>query len=185
MPILHLVVGPNGAGKTTLVAEVLSASGLEFVNADVIAQRMWPGEELSHAYEAAKLAHLRREQLIADKKSFIAETVFSHPSKLEVISHAQEAGYLVEIHVVMIPKELTVLRVAERVTRNGHAVPEHKIRARFDRLWPHVGKAIRMADRANIYDNSSLSQPLRLCAVYLNSSQVIVERWPSWAPFKP
>ncbi len=183
MPVLHLVVGPNGAGKSTLVEEVLSASALEFVNADILARLKWPGEEILHSYDAARMASERRQQLLTERRSFIAETVFSHPSKLALITEAKAAGYIVELHVVMIPKELAVFRVSERVSRNGHAVPEEKIRSRFDRLWDHVEEAIKMADRVNIYDNSSWSSPLRVCALYLDGIQVTVDQWPAWAPF--
>jgi predicted ABC-type ATPase len=36
-------------------------------------------------------------------RSFIAETVFSHLSKLKLIDTAQAAGYFVALHVLLLP----------------------------------------------------------------------------------
>ncbi len=63
-------------------------------------------------------------RLIELGRSFIAETVFSHPSKLELIDTAHAAGYTVVVHVVLIPEELAVQRVSHRVSAGGHDVPE-------------------------------------------------------------
>lgn len=67
-------------------------------------------------------------------KSFIAETVFSHPSKLELVDEARMHEYTVVLHVVMIPEKLAVQRVRYRVRAGGHDVPEDKIRQRYQRL---------------------------------------------------
>ncbi|EMY35635.1 putative ATPase [Arthrobacter crystallopoietes BAB-32] len=146
MPLLHLLAGPNGAGKSSYVRDVLApATHLPFINADEIAASRWPDAQAEHAYEAAQIAEAQRRDRIAAGESFISETVFSHPSKVELVSDAMVAGYLVHLHVIMVPVELTVQRVRERVRRGGHAVPEQKIRDRYDRLWGHIASAIRIA----------------------------------------
>lgn len=183
MPVLHLLVGPNGAGKSSCVRDVLSpATGLPVVNADEIAAEHWPGEEAEHAYEAAAIADAQRRQRIVDGSSFISETVFSHPSKVALVSDAVDAGYLVHLHVVLVPVELTVQRVLERVCRGGHTVPERKIRDRYDRLWDHVGRAIGIADVAEVFDNSSARIPFRLCASFEHGLLVGSSSWPTWTP---
>src|SRR5882672_5897919 len=87
---LDLVVGPNGAGKSTFVELTLAPllPGSAFVNADEIAKQRWPKDPASHAYQAARVAAETRAKLIELGASFIAETVFSHPSKLELIHFA-------------------------------------------------------------------------------------------------
>ncbi len=82
---LDLVVGSNGAGKSTFVELTLAPllPGSAFVNADEIARQRWPDNPASHAYEAAVVAADTRAKLIELGRSFIAETVFSHPSKLD------------------------------------------------------------------------------------------------------
>jgi predicted ABC-type ATPase len=108
-PILHLVAGPNGAGKSTLYARVIGpASVLEFVNADVISAQRWPDDPVGKSYEAAVVAAERRMKLIENGMSFVTETVFSHESKLELVHAALDAGYIVTLHVVIVPEALAV-----------------------------------------------------------------------------
>lgn len=45
------------------------------------------------------------------------------------------AGHRVVLHIVLVPEELAVARVVDRVTHGGHQVPEGKVRARFGQLW--------------------------------------------------
>lgn len=183
MPVMHLLAGPNGAGKSSYVHDVLGpATRLPFVNADEIAVERWPGSEAEHAYEAARCAQDQRRQRIAAGSSFISETVFSHPSKVALVADAVDAGYLVHLRVMLVPVELTTQRVLERVRRGGHAVPEQKIRERYDRLWGLVGRAVRIADVADVFDNSSARTPFRLCASFEHGALIGTPSWPGWAP---
>ena len=115
---LDLVVGPNGAGKSTFVELTLAPllPGSPFVNADEIAKHRWPADPAAHAYEAARVAADTRAKLIKLRRTFIAETVFSHPSKLELIEAAHAADYTVVLHVLLVPEELAV----QRVEASGH-----------------------------------------------------------------
>jgi predicted ABC-type ATPase len=182
-PVLHLVAGPNGSGKTTLARRVIvPVTRLPFINADDIAAERWPGTEVDHAYEASDAAAAERAQRLADRSSFITETVFSHPSKVELVRSAQEAGYLVSLHVVVVPEELSVLRVAHRVRLGGHAVPETKVRERYRRLWKLVAQARQLADATYIYDNSTAAQPHRLMASYESGRLLGTPAWAPWTP---
>jgi predicted ABC-type ATPase len=180
---LDLVVGPNGAGKSTFVALTLAPRlpRCQFVNADEIARQRWPADPASHAYEAAGVAAQTRAKLIELRRSFIAETVFSHPSKLELIDTAHAAGYSVVVHVLLIPEELAVQRVRYRVSAGGHEVPEKKIRERYQRLWGLVVAAIARADTATVYDNSRLQGP-RIVAQLNHGYLVGGPDWPKWTP---
>lgn len=183
MPLLHLLAGPNGAGKSTYVRDVLKpATGLPFINADEIAASLWPEAQADHAYEAAQIAEARRRERIAHGDSFMSETVFSHPSKVQLVADAVDAGYLVYLHVVIVPVELTVQRVLERVRRGGHEVPEQKIRERYERLWLHVRGAIQIADTAEVLDNSSARTPFHPCALFEHGAIVGSPDWPRWTP---
>lgn len=182
-PVLHLLAGPNGAGKSTLAERVLVPSThLPFVNADHIAARQWPGDESRHAYDASRRGAAERALLIARRRSFITETVFSHPSKVELVLESVRAGYLVPLHVVLVPEELSVQRVAERVSRGGHPVPEKKIRERHQRLWQWVVAARAVADRTVFYDNTLAARPFREVARFERGRQVGPADWPAWTP---
>jgi predicted ABC-type ATPase len=180
---LHLVAGPNGSGKTTFVAEFLALElpPYPYVNADEIANARWPADSDAHAYDAAQVAAETRAHLIASGRSFIAETVFSHPSKLDLIRSARESGYQVVLHVMLVPEELAVRRVAYRVRAGGHDVPEHKIRERYHRLWPLVGEAISLVDRCVVYDNSRPDGPVNI-AEFFGGLPIGAATWPKWTP---
>lgn len=119
---LDLVVGPNGAGKSTFVELTLARllpARTAFVNADEIAHQRWPGREAAHAYDAARIAARARTALLDQARPFIAETVFSHASKLDLIDAAHARGYFVALHVLLIPEEQAVARVRYRVAAGG------------------------------------------------------------------
>jgi predicted ABC-type ATPase len=180
---LDLVVGPNGAGKSTFVRLVLAPTSplATFVNADEIAAQRWPDDPVAHAYEAAKVAAATRTRLIELGRPLIAETVFSHPSKLDLVRDSMRAGYYVALHVLMVPEELSVARVAYRVANGGHDVPVDKIRGRYRRLWPIVADAVPLADSATFWDNSGHDGP-RSVALFIDGVVVGSPNWASWAP---
>ena len=155
---------------------------LAFVNADRIAAGKWPGDELAHGHDASALAARQRDRLIEQRRSFVTETVFSHPSKVDLLVAARRAGYRITLHVVMIPAELAVLRVGDRVARGGHDVPQQKIVDRWHRLWAHVAAAIPDADVVFVYDNGEAKHPYQIVAHLRDGHFVSTPSWPRWTP---
>jgi predicted ABC-type ATPase len=181
-PLLCVVAGPNGSGKSTFVHLVLGpATGLPVINADDIAAAQWPGDEEARAHDASRAAAAARARAIADRRSFITETVFSHPSKVALVEQATRAGYRVELHVMLIPEDVTVARVAYRVDAGGHTVPVDRIRERYHRLWGLIVAARAIAHRATFYDNAR-SKPFRPVGVYERGHPVGTPTWPTWTP---
>ena len=181
MSQVELIVGPNGAGKSTFVESVLQplVEQLPFVNADVIAELRWPDATEEHSYEAARIASATRERFIDAGASFIAETVFSHPSKVDLVRSALAHEFEVNLHVVMVPEELSVQRVIHRVHAGGHNVPEEKIRNRHRRLWPLVAEATRLATTTTFYDNTRPGGPV-IVAEFVQGMPAGPARWPAW-----
>jgi predicted ABC-type ATPase len=112
----------------------------------------------------------------------ITETVFSHPSKVDLATRATALGYLVHLHVVMVPVEVTLLRVEHRVRHGGHDVPPAKVRTRYERLWPLIAEARAIVDRATFYDNENDTRPYRTVAVYERGRPIGQPDWPDWTP---
>ena len=182
MSRLDLIVGPNGAGKSTFVEFVLAdlRPNVVFVNADVIAAQRWPEDPEGHGHDAAQAAEQIRDELITRGEAFIAETVASHPSKVELVRRARRAGYHVHLIVVVVPEEMSVARVLQRVATGGHDVPEDRIRARYRRLWANVVLMIEGANSAEVFDNSG--EGPRTIATFVDGQPVGTPRWPTWAP---
>lgn len=182
MSRLDLVVGPNGAGKSTFEEFVLGElrPGVVFVNADVIAAERWPDDPLGHGHEAADAAERIRNELLDRGEPFITETVASHPSKIDLVRRARQAGYHVHLTVIAVPEEFSVARVTLRVASGGHDVPEDKIRSRYRRLWDNVVAMIELADSAEVFDNSGDGP--QTIATFVAGDIVGRPRWPSWTP---
>ena len=183
MSRLDLIVGPNGAGKSTVYERLIAPDrpGLPFVNADRIAHDRFPGHELEQAYAASEIAAKTRDALIEARLDFCSETVFSHESKVDLVTMAAAAGYDVVLHVVMIPLELSGPRVARRVASGGHDVPTDKLASRFARLWPLVATVVPTCHRAVFYDNAADQGPSEVGSFRYGIADY-PPRWPEWAP---
>lgn len=162
-PVLHLIVGVNGGGKTTFYYRQLKPylerrfAELPFVNADEIQRTRGLTVDPRDAYQAARMAAERRAELLEQRRSFVAETVFSHPSKIDLIREAQARGFRVFLyHLHVRTPELAVKRVETRVLQGGHDVPPHKVAERFPRTLTHVREAVGLVDRCYVYDNSGV-----------------------------
>lgn len=101
------------------------------------------------------LAHFLRERLIETKKKFSFETVFSHPSKLEIMRRAVSEGYKVYLYFVSTESpEINAYRVSVRTEKGGHDVPVEKIRSRYQRSLELMFDAAQIAYQAFFFDNS-------------------------------
>ncbi|MAP95468.1 MAG: hypothetical protein CMK07_10995 [Ponticaulis sp.] len=169
-PTLFLIVGPNGAGKTTYYETVLKGRvAAPFINADIIQRDELKDTSMEAAYTAARIAEERRQQYLESRSSFIAETVFSHESKLGLIEHARQAGFrIIVFHLDVASADLSVARVHARVNEGGHPVPDDKIRARYERNKTLIRSAVLAADAAIVLDASALNQPPRRLARFSN-----------------
>jgi len=134
-PTMFMLAGPNGAGKSTLYQTVIKPRvAAPFINADDIQRGELRDPSSQAAYKAADIAESRRRQCIAEGRSFVTESTFSHPSKLDLVDAARAAGFrVVMFHVSLRSADLSVLRVASRTREGGHDVPEDKIRERYQR----------------------------------------------------
>jgi predicted ABC-type ATPase len=179
---LDLIVGPNGAGKSTFVEYVLADArpGTVFVNADLIAEERWPDDPEAHGHEAARAAEELRNALLAQREPFIAETVASHPSKVDLVRRARAAGYHVHVIVIAVPVEYSVERVELRRAAGGHGVPLDKIHSRYERLWGNVADMIESANSTEVFDNTGDGP--RTIATFVNGGSIGAPRWPAWTP---
>lgn len=180
---LWLLAGGNGAGKSTFYQRFLQPSGLPFVNADILARNLYPDAPEAYSYEAARIAESLREQLLLTGRSFCFETVFSHPSKVDLVAQAKALGYdivLVVLHLDTVA--LNQARIAQRVHEGGHSVPQDKVASRIPRTLQNLKAAIPLCDEVRVLDNSSYDDPFRQVLMIRNG--VVLHRHsplPDWA----
>jgi predicted ABC-type ATPase len=137
--------------------------------------------EQSQAGQA--LAQGRREALIGARRTFVAESTFSHPSKLDLLTAARSAGYrLVVYHLNLRDPEHAVLRVRGRAAQGGHSVPEDRIRGRYQRNPPLIRQAVLAADHGYVFDASRLGEPPELLLIFQGGRAAQIARSPpTWA----
>lgn len=178
-PVVVAIAGPNGAGKTTFYFSHLQTAGLRFVNADILAREL-----KADPYSAARVADALRRQLLAQRESFVFETVFSDPvgDKLAFLEEAAAAGYRTILCFIGIADpEVSEQRVAMRVSQGGHDVPTAKLHQRFPRTLANLQLAIRRLPQVWIFDNDDLRAPFRLVAVFEDGVLTRVNRpVPAW-----
>jgi predicted ABC-type ATPase len=162
-PHVFVIAGPNGAGKSTaapaLLRDLLGVA--EYVNADLIAQGLSAFDTQSVAFQAGRVMLERLHQLAARRRHFAFESTLSTRGYLSWLRGLQADGYAFDLAFLWLPSpEMAVARVAERVRRGGHDVPEDVIRRRYARglqnffrlYWPR-------ADRWWLFDNAGANTP--------------------------
>ena len=109
-----------------------------------------------NSYFASVIADFVRRKFVTSNRSFTFETVMSSPDKIEFLQSARASGFRTYLYFVATQDpEININRVASRVRKGGHDVPRDKIIARYSRSLDLLADAIRIADRAYIFDNSS------------------------------
>ena len=131
---LYIISGCNGAGKTTasytVLPEILDCR--EYVNADEIAKGLSPFNPESVAIEAGRLMLERIDYLMTAGVSFSIETTLATKSYVNLVRRAHKQGYNVKLLFFWLESpEMAKLRVAERVAKGGHNIPEDVIERRY------------------------------------------------------
>lgn len=168
-PIVVAIAGPNGAGKTTFFHAHIAPSGLRFVNADLLARQL-----SLDAYVAADLAGAIRNTLIDTRESFVFETVFSDPvgEKIGFLKMAAQRGYTVVLCFIGLANVAhSAQRVSMRAAQGGHDVPTEKLKSRFPRSLGNLKTSVAELSHVIIFDNTDLSSPFELQAVFENGVQ--------------
>jgi predicted ABC-type ATPase len=133
-PLVVVIAGPNGAGKSTTAGRLLQGALAvsEFVNADTIAHGLSAFRPESVALSAGRVMLKRLWELAAARERFAFETTLASRSFAPWLARLREDGYQAHLIFLSLPSaDLAVSRVAERVRRGGHSVPEEVVRRRF------------------------------------------------------
>ncbi|WP_211831059.1 zeta toxin family protein [Kistimonas asteriae] len=181
-PQLVMFAGPNGSGKSSITEKLRDNYDLgEYINPDIIAAGL-SGPYPQRVRQAQTIAEEKRQQCIAEKRSFCFETVMSHPSKVETLRQARSAGFNTTLFYVCLDHPLlNVNRVADRVRKGGHDVPTDKIISRYFRSLNQLTDAVRSVDNAFVIDNSYRGRESEVIAQIRNGNIVqLSDKVPHW-----
>lgn len=176
-PTLHIIAGPNGAGKTTFAREFLPhfTPCKQFVNADLIAQGLSPFAPETAALKAGRLMLAQLDEMARQRIDFALETTLSGRSYAPWLRRLKDDGYTIRLFFLWLPTvDIALARVAERVRRGGHAVPEEDVRRRFGRgLHNLTGLYRSVVDSWILFEN--MTHPPRIIAFEERGRLQVVE----------
>lgn len=161
-PRLWIVAGPNGCGKSSAYdrSDVDEFGGsVWIINPDLLTVRIRSAERLD--LTAANLAAVERierwlDASIEAHQTIGVETVLSTDKYRRLVRKAKGYGFEVRlIYVYVDSADRQLERIAYRVAKGGHAVPEDRVRARRQRSFDQLAWFFHHADAAWIFDNSA------------------------------
>lgn len=173
-----IVCGSNGAGKSTLIKGTIlpqtQGTDIVYINADDWQKKefgQFKNDTDDHAKLAQQWANSERERCLSEGISFITETVFSHPSKIDLLKEAKAKGFRIELyHVHVDSAEKALDRIKTRVQMGGHDVDAEKVKARYKRLTAIITEASQYADKTFVIDNSNDQMPHRAVLKLVNGN---------------
>lgn len=131
MPSIIIIAGPNGAGKSTFIQGLRKDETWQeptVLNADQI--EVSSGQHINIA--RARVAVARLDGLILEGADIILETTLATRRLAQKIPVWRDLGYQVELIYLGLPSvDASIRRVAERVSRGGHDIPEVDLLRRF------------------------------------------------------
>lgn len=156
-PKLIIIGGANGSGKTTLAREFVAVEKQDYLGADEIARELSPDKPEAEAISAARIFSQRLDDYLENKRSVLVESTLSGLSLQKHLLKAREKEFEITILFVYLDSpELCIERVAARVAKGGHHVPDDDIKRRFKRANINFWKVYKnLADDWSLFYNTS------------------------------
>jgi predicted ABC-type ATPase len=163
-PRILVLAGTNGAGKSSIGGAFLRQAGGSYFNPDEIARAMRVADPSLDATAANGRAWAtgRRllEQAIRDRQDFALETTLGGRTITGLLLEASRHGFAVRVWFAgLATPELHLARVATRVRRGGHDIPEPDIRRRYDESRRNLIVLLPHLTELTVYDNSAEGDP--------------------------
>lgn len=174
-----LIGGVNGVGKSTLYQTLHSLQQMPRVNTDEILREFGDWRNMGDVIAAGKIAINRIDEYFSKDISFNQETTLCGKSVLKNIKRAKENGYFIELHYVGVDSvEIAKKRVAMRVSRGGHGIPEEDIEKRYIETFQNLVKVLPFCNLTAFYDNT---EKFRRFAIYKDGLPVkLSKHMPKW-----
>lgn len=143
--------------------------------------RLIKASSTANGYFSAILSDFIRQRLLKIKYSFSFETVMSGKDKIKLFADARSAGYRNYLYFICTDDVLiNKQRIIGRVSMGEHNVPTEKIESRYIRSLDLLLDAIKLTDRAYIFDNTGKSHELIAEITNGNSLELKTALLPTW-----
>lgn len=128
-------------------------------------------------YRGLRFVREEINRLMAARETLVVETVFANQAYLRLMERAKAVGYGVRLLFFGLQTaEQSIARVAMRVSRGGHHVPEADIRRRWPLVHQNLTRAVAIADSVAVYASHVDGQPPRLVASAKAGRVTILDR---------
>jgi|TARA_R110000868_G_scaffold130701_6_gene340522 predicted ABC-type ATPase len=189
--VITVIAGVNGAGKSSVAGANIRHKGADYFNPDEVARDLRADNPaLSEAEANGQAWQMGYEQLlraIDEGQDYIFETTLGGNTICQTLHDAIDRGEEVRVFFVgLASPELHIARVAARVSRGGHPIPEAKIRERWISAIHNLMGLIPRCTAVSVFDNSAEdtgSGPTPVCLFSLQGEQFVsppVNPMPDW-----
>ncbi|NJC30070.1 putative ABC-type ATPase [Xanthomonas arboricola] len=157
MGSILVLAGVNGAGKSSLLGSLLREDGATWFNPDaftrdLVAQGWSPGDANAQAWQEGVR---RLRQAMDAGHDYAFETTLGATTIPRLLRQACATHTVAVWFCGLSSVELHIARVAARVAAGGHAIPEHKIRERYDASRANLIALLPHLSVLHVYDNSA------------------------------
>ena len=157
--MITVLAGVNGAGKSSIGGSALRARGQDWYNPDEVARELQcrfsdrPTNEINARVWREGLSRLK--QAILTDTHFAFETTLGGNTITGTLLDAIAGGIRVDVWFCGLASvDLHIQRVAERVARGGHDIPENLIRKRYRRSMRNLCRLAPGLNQLVVYDNT-------------------------------
>lgn len=162
--VITVLAGVNGAGKSSVGGAHLQQNGGVFYNPDLVARAVREASPSLTAPEANAYAWQRGKELIeaaiANRTHFNFETTLGGATITKLLIEAVRKGATLNVwYAGLSSVDLHLKRVASRVKKGGHPIPEADIRKRWTGSRVNLVKLLPHAANLRVYDNSAENDP--------------------------
>ena len=193
---LYVLAGVNGAGKSSIGGATFRAHGADYFNPDEAARRLRAVNPRLDVTEANAVAWQQGRRLLqrAIDEGFdhAFETTLGGHTLARMLADASGRGFAVRVwYAGLSSPELHMRRVAARVRRGGHDIPEAQIRKRYTHSRLNLIELLPVLTALRLYDNSIEADPAEGIApqpslvLHLESGRIVgppdLAGTPEWA----
>jgi predicted ABC-type ATPase len=163
-PHIFVLAGVNGAGKSSIGGAAIRASGADYYNPDEAARELMAtqsGLTLAEANAVAwQTGRMLLERAIQERLDFAFETTLGGNTIPRLLGEAAKREREILVwYVGLESPQLHIERVAARVRRGGHPIPEETIRQRYERSRLNLIQLLPSLAALRVYDNSDHAEP--------------------------
>lgn len=158
-PVLFVLAGPNGAGKSSIGGAFYRSIGRDYFNPDEVTRQILLSNNSLDPQQANSLAWQLNVRMLREaitrRTSYAFETTLGGNTITALLRQGIQAGLRLHLwYAGLDSPERHLARVAARVARGGHDIPEAKVRERYRSSLLNLIQLAPLTHRLQVFDNS-------------------------------